>query len=245
VAFPEPDYYWHPIYGSQGPRWLRAWVDGKPIPVDHEVHALKGTERVDVTRRLRRLGASPLYLQCGSQDDEICDSVEEFEAAFRKLGTERYEALVKENLLVGGQFPGWGVRSTWHWRQSFPPGKIVRIRHEYVPEPGFALVQGQPPSDYPDRCFGPIVQARLDATTAGDATGSLTVDWVKYILLTANNWKRPIGRFELVVEHPRDRMPSFCWDGPIERTSPTAVRARAADFVPKHDLVVYFAPLPQ
>jgi Domain of unknown function (DUF4424) len=238
VAFPEPARAWSPAYGSPGPRWLRAWVDGRPIEVTDGVRAFVGDR--DVTAQLRALGVSPHYLQCGEHLERECEDYE-FDAAYRKLGPERHQALSKE-LVNGGGYPTWRIEPLWHWRQTFPPGRVVRVRHEYGASPGYGLVgPGQHTGTFPDDCAGPTVQAKLSA----GGGSQIPIDWVRYILLTANNWKRPIGRFELVVEHPADLLPSFCWDGPIERTSPTSVRARATDFVPKLDLTVYFVPRPK
>jgi hypothetical protein len=71
-------------------------------------------------------------------------------------------------------------------------------------------------------------------------------EWVDYILTTANNWKGPIKDFELVVDRPAAEPAkskwyvSFCWDGPVDRSSPEHFVARATNFVPKKELHVAF-----
>ena len=64
--------------------------------------------------------------------------------------------------------------------------------------------------------------------------------WVKYILTTANSWKTPIRDFELIVEKPAGQFVSFCWDGTVEKLSDTRFRAKASNFVPKRELLIYF-----
>ncbi len=78
------------------------------------------------------------------------------------------------------------------------------------------------------------------SVSPGEAKAMISAEWVKYILTTANTWKTPIPDFELVVERPEDQFVSFCWDGKVEKVSKTKLRASARDFVPTHELLVYF-----
>ncbi len=69
------------------------------------------------------------------------------------------------------------------------------------------------------------------------------VHWIDYILATANTWKTPIKHFELIVDIPKARYVTFCWDGPVERRDATHLAVRATDFVPKDELhVAYIEP---
>lgn len=85
-----------------------------------------------------------------------------------------------------------------------------------------------------------MTPASFRAKAPAKHTAWLLMRWVNYILRTANNWQRPIRDFELTVERPEGWFTSFCWDGPVEKISPTTFRARAKDFVPQRDLAVYF-----
>ncbi len=76
------------------------------------------------------------------------------------------------------------------------------------------------------------------------------LDFVKYVLTTANTWKGPIKDFELEVDstNPWGAKPyyvNFCWDGPVERQDAQHLSARKKDFVPKNELSVFFIRPPE
>jgi hypothetical protein len=85
-----------------------------------------------------------------------------------------------------------------------------------------------------------------------DSSGYLEASWVDFILTTANSWKTPIRKFELVIESTPTRdiavnnwdYASFCWDGPITRVNAHRYEASATDFVPKRELKVLFLAMP-
>ncbi len=144
-------------------------------------------------------------------------------------------------------WPRWQAAVTYHWKQTFPAGKVVRVRHEYTPAHGYEQVRADDVSEaHRDGCFDKAaVQALRRRVTerqranegAGDYVG---LSWVKYILTTASTWRMPIGDFELVVERPEGKQVSFCWDGRVERVGKTRFRATAKNFVPARELTVYF-----
>ena len=182
----------------------------------------------------------------------------------------------------GSSSPEWEVRKTYYWKQTFPAHKILRVRHEYTPGFGFELMglsslnlasrkkqldeekksggYSQTLTDaalLKDSCLDPSLQRRIFAR--GIAAQKADPDfsyiesfWVDYILTTANSWKTPIKKFELVVERGQDQhwygpnwdYASFCWDGPVTRVGPHRFVATATDFVPKKELKVLFLTMP-
>jgi hypothetical protein len=93
-----------------------------------------------------------------------------------------------------------------------------------------------------EACIGDSLQKKL---SLGSKSGLVFVDYVNYILTSANTWKTPIKDFELVVDttNPGSNDPvrtAFCWDGPIENDDAHRIYAKATNFVPKRELVVYF-----
>jgi hypothetical protein len=108
-----------------------------------------------------------------------------------------------------------------------------------------------------DACVAPPLQEKIfrDASTVWKADpmggGYVETMWVDYILTTANSWKTPIKKFELVVERGPDRgwydpnwdYASFCWDGPVKQVDAHRFEATATDFVPKRELKVLFMTL--
>ena len=175
--------------------------------------------------------------------------------------------------------PLWEVRKTYHWKQIFPAHKTLKVRHEYTPGFGFQgipvaafdqvsrskyLKDGGDSARYDvgllrDSC----AEASLQKLVFGQASAALKVDpnngyvgaaWVDYILTTANSWKTPIKKFELVIEKgpKRDKLAypddwkyvSLCWDGAIRRVGPQHFEASLTDFVPKRELKLLFLRMP-
>jgi hypothetical protein len=108
-----------------------------------------------------------------------------------------------------------------------------------------------------DSCLAPSLQkhifAREVAVQKADPDyGYIESSWVDYILTTANSWKTPIKRFELVVERGQDQhwynpnwdYASFCWDGPVKLVDAHRFEASATNFVPKRELKVLFLRMP-
>ncbi|MCP4219461.1 MAG: DUF4424 domain-containing protein, partial [bacterium] len=144
-------------------------------------------------------------------------------------------------------YPIWTVAVTHHWKQSFPTGKIVKIKHEYQAIPGFSYFHGEPREDlshFTDGCPDDKLSRSLEAARLREPDSKhgviVHVEWVNYILTTANTWKTPIREFELIVERPPGQFVSLCWDGKVEKISQTRFRATAHDFIPERELMVYF-----
>lgn len=110
-----------------------------------------------------------------------------------------------------------------------------------------------------DSCLDSSLQRRIfakeNAALKADpehAYGYIDSSWVDYILTTANSWKTPIKKFELVVERGQDQhwydpnwdYASFCWDGPVKQVDAHRYEASATDFVPKKELKVLFLIMP-
>lgn len=146
--------------------------------------------------------------------------------------------------------PGWTVKETWFWRQSFPAGATLRVEHRYTPgtggtvdtmlaDPRFAAepdVRRKIARYCIDESFLAGV-GRLRAQRRG-SLAALPESWLSYILTTGAYWGAPIGSFRLVVEKGApDNLVSFCGDG-IRKISPTRFEMRKANWRPERDLHV-------
>lgn len=251
VAFPVPEYRYG-FDALEGPLDLggfRAWVDGSEINVTKQVRALvAGKDHAPV---LHELGVDvehhgnydPTDWQAPGRPNQIAS-----------LSSEALERLVSLGLVEPEKpergWPRWTVAITWHWTQTFPAGRAVKVRHEYTPAVGHrGFPDGKLPafgSEFPDACAGDALvraQARAVASAQpGKPAGHrwFTVRWVNYILSTARSWKTPIPDFELIVEGPAASLVTFCWDGRVEKVGESRFRAKAKDFVPSKELTVYF-----
>jgi hypothetical protein len=72
---------------------------------------------------------------------------------------------------------------------------------------------------------------------------NFSLNYVDFILTTANAWKTPIEDFTLIIEHrnpPNLSTPyvSFCWSGPVEKLDANRFSAHIANLVPTNELRV-------
>ncbi|HRH78032.1 MAG TPA: DUF4424 family protein, partial [Cellvibrionaceae bacterium] len=87
------------------------------------------------------------------------------------------------------------------------------------------------------------------ATQAGikKRESAVGINWayLRYILLTANNWQGPIKSFELTIQkqHPQQII-SLCFDGELKKIDPLRFRFSAKDFSPRQDLNILFLAKP-
>ena len=240
VAFPLPEfsYSWqNDLIQDRRVRGFKVEVHGKVVPYATEVRAKAGGR--DVTDLLRGAGIEiesfGRFKRRGPSWDQVDGLPKEMQARLKAAGA------VDDDLV-----PRWGVAITYHWKQTFPVGKVVRVRHEYDAIPGFSY--GYEARRYlsglKDGCFDAGLIRGLEAAQARapqlNANVAIEGDWVKYILTTANTWKMPIRVFELIVEKPEGHFVSFCWGGKLEKLSNTRLRATAHDFAPNRELLVYF-----
>ncbi|WP_239576739.1 DUF4424 family protein [Archangium primigenium] len=133
------------------------------------------------------------------------------------------------------------------WEQEFPPGKGLEVEISYTPSVGGDL--GWDRDTYKNKrlrekfCIDATTVKALDKTLArnaaadpeGQASGG-RLQWLSYVLVTANNWAGPIGEFHLTLEKssPTDVL-STCIDG-LKKTSPVRFELTRKDFRPDRDL---------
>jgi len=248
VAFPLPEYGYGflDLAGTRRIDGFKVEVDGRPVQPTKVVRAYVAQR--EVTKQLAAAGLDAETF-AGFTGDAKAPGY-----AVARLPRPQREALLAEGLLypevIGDPFafgPNWSVVVTYHWRQLFPAGKVVRVRHEYDAVPGLAYdfsAKELPRDGRLKGCFdAPLVEA-VEAAQRRRAEGGklplVYLHWVGYVLTTANTWKTPIEDFELDVDFPEGEFVSFCWDGPVERVGKTRLRAARKDFVPAEELKVYF-----
>lgn len=244
VAFPVPEYDVGVQLRATGEPLKRvalsdfsARVDGAPIPVTREVRARVGARDVTALLREHHVDVETFGHHDGGDGPEY---------QVRRLPPETRAKLEAEGVVdAGDERPRWTVAVTYHWTQRFPAGKTVRIEHAYTPVTGAAslLDVGQlATSGLPDACLDAATLRALIAPGRFRDGYVAGPEWVEYVLTTANTWRTPIADFELEVERDPGALVSFCWDGPVEKVSPTRFRARVKDFLPRRELTVFFFP---
>lgn len=257
VAFPIPDYIWPQTVDSHfdpGFEDFRVWVDGIEVKYDTQYRAMLNGH--DYTNVLSSLGIDIgthafFYIDkkgnysYPSPDYEIPKLPDEAQAKLKAFG------LITDS-------PQWLVRKRCYWNQTFPAGKIVKMRHEYRSKNGITKIfdsEAENLSPSPDAyqwnldstCVPPDIRKRFKRHTSEKRDNFIIAQWVQYILTSANTWKKPIKNFELVInldledEWLRSNrfFISFCWDGPVKKTDRVTYRAFRKDFVPDKELTVY------
>lgn len=260
VAFPWPGYRFSYAVGTFGPEMLRfsVTVDGTTIQHQTEVRAFLGAREITDQLRSLRIDAATfggIGTSAGKKPWIDLKRLEQLKAT---------GAVDKESGL-----PEWMTYVTHYWRQRFPPGRSVRIVHEYQPmgggasyRPLSAIEKATPEitsnrewfvgrdfdsreSGCPDNAFVKAFLRRQQEsekdTTVQPGMG-LPFNWVRYILTTANTWKGPIQEFELIVDRNHGELVTFCWDGTVEKIGPNRFRAAMKNFRPTRELTVYFVP---
>ncbi|MHB9028688.1 MAG: DUF4424 family protein [Candidatus Latescibacterota bacterium] len=242
VAFPLPEfrYRYEDLNGIRKIRGFTVEADGRKVDYQTDVRALvKGR---DVTELLRKSG---IEIETFGRY-EGPDAPRPGKYQVDRLPKNMQDALKAAGAVSDELWPQWSAAVTYHWKQTFPAGKVVRVKHEYDAIPGFSY--GSRVEQYlaglENGCFDPGLVRALEAaherTSKSGRDALVWSEWVKYILTTANTWKTPIRDFELIVERPRGQFVSFCWDGPVEKLSDTRFRATARNYVPQRELQIYF-----
>ncbi|WP_157944541.1 DUF4424 domain-containing protein [Mangrovicella endophytica] len=257
VAFPVPNVTASPYIDisipnddPSNPLGFETRVEGKAVRMALEEKAtLDGR---DVTALLKGLGV-PL----APQDEKAGEALD-------ALPRAKQDELIKAGLVEPGDPEAadsgernlqalWSWSGTYHWEQTFAPGRDVKVEHSYTPSVGssVATVLDMEP-DYPDD-----VKAMRERYCIDDAfmraMKKRSAEWQKrfpdqgyafseqsfeYVLTTGANWAEPIGDFRLTVDKGApENLVSFCADG-VKKTSSTTFEVRHQAFVPKRDLAV-------
>ncbi len=247
VAFPLPDLTGAPDANISLPEaesdnfvGFATRVNGAPVATEVERRVLAAG--IDRTDRLRQHGI-PLH-----------PLSRETQRALDALPRERWKELVELGLVEIESYddtgqgmkdhavPRWTLKTTYHWRQTFPAGREITVEHSYRPVVGYSVVT---PLAFPE--FRREADfARYQASYCMDADFLSAVRRVasshpqeariSYVLKTGANWAGPIGEFRLVVDKGNpSNLVSFCGEG-VRKISPTRFEMRKRDFTPTEDL---------
>ena len=262
VAFPLPEIRLDPFdfnvdvpsEDPENPFAFETTVDGKPVDMTIDRAAFANGETV--TQELQTLG-----LAFAPPNDETSQKLD-------ALPKSEWERLEKAGIAATNSFdagrgwethlsPTWAYRITYHWQQTFPPGKEVRIRHSYKPSVG-SFVSTLIGSSYasPEEiaeqrkryCIDDDIVRAVERRTksVGESGIAYQEHWIDYVLTTGANWAKPIGSFRLTVDKGETKnLVSFCADG-VKKISPTTFEVTKTDFTPTSDLsILILTPSPQ
>ncbi len=241
VAFPMPDLGGPDMFKSDvsvpadAPANILAFAttaDGKPVKTELEQKAL--ANGVDRTAWLVANHIPLAVHQDGAS------------AAITKLPKAKRDEALKLGLIDDEGEPIWVLRSTYHWMQTFPAGKPVTIQHRYTPSVGatvgtmLGLGKDSDAETAKTYCVDPSIQTTLARTVHNGEGPRYTEHWIKYVLVTGGNWKKPIGDFRLTVDKgSAATLVSFCGDG-VRKVGPTRFEMRKTNWRPDKDLAILF-----
>ncbi|MCF4126580.1 DUF4424 domain-containing protein [Methylobacterium sp. SyP6R] len=207
-------------------------VDGVPVTPHLEERAYLGKSEVTGLLARHGLPLNPLRRR-------------DVEAALKRLAPAVLRELETAGLIAEAKADSealWRSEAKFHWEQTFPAGRELRVSHAYAPVKGNHLLAA-------DEAATPAYRARYCLDDAGLAgvrrliaaspmkeQGLTRAVEVPYIVTTARNWAGRIGRFTLTVDKGSpNALVSLCRQG-VRKTGPTTFVWEAKDYVPDADL---------
>lgn len=250
VAFPMPPRRLSDEYGGDVayPSGFRTTVNGRPVKIMLERKAVVNGTDFRAKLQALRIPVAP-------------ESINAATAAMDRLPPNQRAQLVRLGLAGEEEYDGdgkgmrkhliplWTVEDRYWWRQTFAPGREVKIDHRYVPGAGGSvdsLLAFPEYRDNPDRkamiaeyCVDSAFLAAVDKRRAKGIDGPMMPErTIDYILTTGANWAKPIGDFRLVVDKGKPgNLVSFCGEG-VTKISPTQFEMRKKNWRPTSDLHV-------
>ncbi len=237
-----------------------ATVDGLPVPVKIDRIAVIednfDEERPpsvqydkpgrDVTADLARLGI-PLSLDTdGLRAALLALGPAEREEATR-LGLAEYLESDPAQNQPEEVWAYWSIVIRYHWTQTFPAGKDIRVHHEYLSlPPGGLFYWSEPPEEWQeylrdayciDEGTSKAIIKALERPEVEQGSYGTSYN-ISYVLRTANSWAGPIGKFRLTLDKGKpENVISLCADG-VKKTGPTTFVIEKTDYSPDRDLDV-------
>ena len=214
-------------------------IDGKKIvPTAEERAVYKGK---DVTALVRAAGV-PLNIVIGGGYDKL-----------QKITPAARAVLLKAGLILADPgetvYAKWTTQTKFWWRMTFPAGRTVSVDHTYQPVTGqtsfttFAFSDAKERGGYEkDYCLDASTKASIRAgfpalRTPDGGEGYFNQSTTEFVIVTANNWKGPIGRFHLTIDKAKPgNILSMCWAGDLRKTGATTFESTLTNFAPKRDI---------
>ncbi|MBO4707700.1 MAG: DUF4424 family protein [Elusimicrobiaceae bacterium] len=190
---------------------FRVWINEKEIkPELSRKVTLDGT---DVTKYFNLMGIDTYYKAITNDPGHNHEVFTNIAEPLRKLPIEEQKKLEKLGMLAKGciededgkcannpdiyhlgpnpyylAYKHYKQEVMYYWKQTFPPHKIIHVRHEYNPSVRTNSI-GSPSSS---------VEKAKGISEYESYVGDFWTE-SSYIITTANNWKTPIEKFNLLV----------------------------------------------
>jgi hypothetical protein len=184
--------------------------------------------------------------------DKVAAALSKLPQAAKDDLTARGYAAFDEN----GGYPLWSIVERYHWTQTFPAGKDIKIAHSYdgAFPGGIFMWRAKPGPDdtwqaeltkkycVDDGTGKAIVKALRQEGEGAETYNVGMAYYVDYVLTTANTWAGPIGSFKLTIDKGNAKnVISLCVDG-IKKTGPTTFVVEKKNFTPTDDISILLVP---
>lgn len=244
-----------------------ATVDGQPVQVtidriavveDDYDEANPPSKQYDnpgreVTADLERLGI-PLTLDFTTVRDMLLSFPPEKRNEVAALGLAEYYDADTANDIPADVYGMWSIVTRYHWTQTFPAGKVLKVSHSYTNRPPGGLFSwSEPVEDYQSSMLDLYcidsgtskAMAKALKNPEGDEFGNYGTAYnISYVLRTANSWAGPIGKFTLTLDKgDAKNVLSLCADG-VKKTGPTTFVVEKTNYSPDRDLEVLIVQPP-
>ncbi len=261
VAFPMPDITTEGVddtisIPTQDPRNILGFstlVDGKPVAAQVEQKVIK--DGVDYTAYLKSLHIplAPHLQSTNKVLDRLPQATRDALVAKHLAIIDEYGTVVDKPLEKHWEAT-WTLKTTYFWRQTFPAGRVLDVRHRYTPSVGQSAGTEWGSEGFdkqPDYAKGrahycvddDFLKSVANTIKPGVTYAPLYEQRIEYILSSGANWKAPIGDFRMVVDKgDAANIVSFCGSG-VRKISPTQFEVRHTNFTPTSDVsILILAP---
>ena len=217
---------------------FKIWVNGKPVAPQKNLRVLWGKK--DITEPFKRtckLNEAVIVAPYddGRDDDYFEQHIEPCLQTLKQQKVIEY----KPNDDSKHSIRSWDAQMIYSWQQKFPAQSSLRVTHEYAPLVGGSVLLPRTADEglrefKRDYCIDNTFMSKLGKRPASYSA-------LGYILTTGANWAKPIERFHLTIDKPKDRLLSVCWDESLKKVSDSRFEANKTNFTPQRDLEVLFA----
>ena len=227
---------------------FKIWVNGASIKPTAHYRAMWGTR--DITDLLKsQCGLTQNEIEKPYSQEEGYDISDKGSACLTQLNQlgmiqyTPYNAADDTNASSTDRQYVWTGQMVYSWQQIFPKGQSISVKHEYQPLVGGGVMLGLSDKNIKQTVTD---QYCIDSTFMRKLRGQskqteASYQALGYILTTGANWAKPIERFHLTIDKPKDSLMSLCWDASLKKVSDTRFEATKTNFTPKHDIDVVFA----
>ena len=245
--------------GAENLVGFHAEVNGVEVPVQIDRIAVIEPEWSDTTPSTQQYDApgrdvTDLLKQSGLPLTLDAEAIVTRLLALNTMNRDRLVALGLAEYAPAGDgyaetaYPLWSVVLRYHWTQTFPAGKELRIAHRYQNYPSGGIFQWIDPPETGEYMSDLAKTYCIDAPTSkaiakrltrlGDGETYVTGSSfeMNYVLRTANSWAGPIRHFKLTVDKAKpENVVSLCVNG-IKKTGATTFVMETTNYSPKQDL---------